>query len=655
MIGDGDFSFSLALAKRNIPHSLKLIATSLETLDHVVAQPGAAENIHELRKRGVTVIHAVDGTAIKECQELKTGALKFDTIIFNFPHVGGKGNIKRNRQLLRDFFKSAVNFLEPLKGEVHVALCKGQGGTPMDCAERGYGNTWKAVEMAAESGLMLTRIEAFEPSDFPGYRPTGYRGQHKGFLLGGALTHVFALPRVDSSLSPWRQLGEGGYYEPCSLCFPDEPSVAPAVQLQLSLGLPEEKLQFPALLQPWHPLTLMVDAVKELLTQSNCLWKSVDFSDQRRVVCHRLPSDCVPDEAAAARLHPAVFRSPGLATTSPSGGSSHYASGHRSTQPDLLCLRTSELEIFRLASMLLAAGHSEPVLRLTCGPSVRNPPLSLDPINQPLTHEVVGVFSVKHLLEKGQLDDGLVACFEKVMTEVLRGVLEDSAHLTRPGADDGENGLQFLWRDSCDCTHLRSCRELCLGTSGNLLPGPVLRFGRVSCRRKVDSAVGGSLDVLMGFVLYVAPLTMLHFGIEDVRLFWSKDTRFASQFLVENPRRVAFKPFSLFPPTYVHDLSFWGRKTDCSSTAENSEGEFSELQLVALIRRLSNSCAVSLQCIDTYLQPGSQAICGRKPKCGYCYRLLYRSVDRALSRTEAAALQLQLREAVQKELCLELR
>ena len=47
---------------------------------------------------------------------------------------------------------------------------------------------------------------------------------------------------------------------------------------------------------------------------------------------------------------------------------------------------------------------------------------------------------------------------------------------------------------------------------------------------------------------------MILFGIPDIRLFWSEDPRFLSQFL---PGKItAFKPYSKYPPCYK-DLSFW--------------------------------------------------------------------------------------------------
>ena len=90
---------------------------------------------------------------------------------------------------MKDFF-TAAKFLDKVHGEVHISLCKGQGGTPVDCLERGYENSWKIVEMAAEGGLILTAVKPFKTEQYPGYLPNDYRGQNKGFVLEGALTHV---------------------------------------------------------------------------------------------------------------------------------------------------------------------------------------------------------------------------------------------------------------------------------------------------------------------------------------------------------------------------------------------------------------------------------------------------------------------------------
>jgi hypothetical protein len=51
----------------------------------------------------------------------------FDRVQFNFPHWRGKANNRYNRILLGDFLASAVTVLSP-GGEIHVALCDGQGG-----------------------------------------------------------------------------------------------------------------------------------------------------------------------------------------------------------------------------------------------------------------------------------------------------------------------------------------------------------------------------------------------------------------------------------------------------------------------------------------------------------------------------------------------
>lgn len=52
---------------------------------------------------------------------------------------------------------------------------------------------------------------------------------------------------------------------------------------------------------------------------------------------------------------------------------------------------------------------------------------------------------------------------------------------------------------------------------------------------------------------------MILFGIPDIRLFWSEDPRFLSQFTANHI--TSFKPYSKYPPCYK-DVSFWLSSVD---------------------------------------------------------------------------------------------
>ena len=65
---------------------------------------------------------------------------------------------------------------------------------------------------------------------------------------------------------------------------------------------------------------------------------------------------------------------------------------------------------------------------------------------------------------------------------------------------------------------------------------------------------GAENKIGWAFGIGLERLAMKLFGIPDIRLFWSKDERFLSQFW--RNKIVQFKPFSKYPPTYK-DVSFW--------------------------------------------------------------------------------------------------
>ena len=202
VLGDGNFTFSLSLCKQVLgPDSenagSQIVTSSLESKERVLERPHVKGALKQLREwDGVRVLHNLDATLLHCSETLKTLKLEFDVVIFNFPHTG-RSKIHENRTLLKEFFISVARsaLVSSGCGRVWVSLSRGQGGTPGDSSLRGYHDTWKVVEMAAEGGLVLDCVEPFLPVDYPDYVPTGYRGDSdKGFRLDGALRHIFRFP-----------------------------------------------------------------------------------------------------------------------------------------------------------------------------------------------------------------------------------------------------------------------------------------------------------------------------------------------------------------------------------------------------------------------------------------------------------------------------
>jgi len=139
-VGDGDFSFSLSLAKgfAEAGSKCKLVASSHESYESVRKTYSDADaTLAELKSLGVEVLHGVDATALHESPDI--GSKRFDVIIWNFPCVGvaekklpveytagaqgpdgQAGEVELNKQLMRDFFKNAANSITCNTGEVHI-------------------------------------------------------------------------------------------------------------------------------------------------------------------------------------------------------------------------------------------------------------------------------------------------------------------------------------------------------------------------------------------------------------------------------------------------------------------------------------------------------------------------------------------------------
>ncbi len=123
-------------------------------------------------------------------------------------------------------------------------------------------------------------------------------------------------------------------------------------------------------------------------------------------------------------------------------------------------------------------------------------------------------------------------------------------------------------------------------------------------------------------------LAMVLFGIPDIRLFWSKDDRFGSQFKAGEVTN--FKSFSKYPNT-IRDVSFWLPKS--------TENVLHENDLMELVRNTAGDMVETVSLHDEFINPKT----GRKSQC---YRISYRSMERNLTNDEINVLQ----EIVRKQL-----
>ena len=213
VLGDGDMSYSLAMARfladgeaeedghfsefldgdggRDV-HIVATTFLSMEQLNQRYGMESIECTVAALEELGVCVRHGVDATALHASFEEQCP--RFSLVIFNYPHTGVR-KIQLNRRLLRDFFISVNDVLDPDQGKVRVALLRGQGGTPADSDQRV--DNWRVIENAAEGGFVLTSVLPFRAP--LSYTCSGRRRRCSKFNLTGALVHEFRPPATQPS------------------------------------------------------------------------------------------------------------------------------------------------------------------------------------------------------------------------------------------------------------------------------------------------------------------------------------------------------------------------------------------------------------------------------------------------------------------------
>lgn len=135
------------------------------------------------------------------------------------------------------------------------------------------------------------------------------------------------------------------------------------------------------------------------------------------------------------------------------------------------------------------------------------------------------------------------------------------------------------------------------------------------------------------FGLGLERLAMVLFSIPDIRLFWSADARFHSQF--QTGEIITFQPYSKYPACFK-DIAFWTPET------------FHPNDLNELVRDVAGDLVERVELFDSFMHPKLQRLSS-------CYRISYRSMDRSLTNREIDRLQDEVRAKAVSKLGLELR
>jgi phenylalanyl-tRNA synthetase alpha chain len=153
-------------------------------------------------------------------------------------------------------------------------------------------------------------------------------------------------------------------------------------------------------------------------------------------------------------------------------------------------------------------------------------------------------------------------------------------------------------------------------------------------QQKILDSSGLQGRVGWAFGLGLERLAMVLFDIPDIRLFWSKDERFLSQF--QQGKINKFVPFSKYPPC-PKDISFW-----------IDESKFQDNDFFAIVRQTAGDCVENVTMISEFVHPQTK----RKSKL---FRITYRSLTRNLTNEEVNSWQENVRAALGSSPGIELR
>lgn len=168
-------------------------------------------------------------------------------------------------------------------------------------------------------------------------------------------------------------------------------------------------------------------------------------------------------------------------------------------------------------------------------------------------------------------------------------------------------------------------------------------------KQSILDAAGVPSQMAWAFGIGLDRIAMLLFQITDIRLFWSTDERFLSQFRgvsADLDRLRQFVPFSKYPACYK-DVSFWVGAGGSAGTTPSSPALHNN-DVMEVIRSIAGDVVEDVQLTDDFTHPKTK-------RQSLCYRINYRSLERTLTNAETNGLHDEVTEALVQRLGVEIR
>ncbi|XP_042237753.1 phenylalanine--tRNA ligase, mitochondrial-like [Homarus americanus] len=128
------------------------------------------------------------------------------------------------------------------------------------------------------------------------------------------------------------------------------------------------------------------------------------------------------------------------------------------------------------------------------------------------------------------------------------------------------------------------------------------------------------------------------FGIPDIRLFWSTDSGFLSQFHFDDPTKpVKYKTVSKYMQC-SNDISFW----------LPADGQYNSTDFFDLVRTVGGDTVEQVHLIDAFTHQ-------KKKLTSHCYRIVYRHMEKVLTQEEVNILHRRIEEEAAANLNVTIR